>query len=261
MVYDDEMKARPQVPDFRVPPTVERFGQGVVLSAVVHGGLIVALLLGAAATTNEVLRNIGGPGPRGGGGGGGSSIVHYIELPPLASAGMRVVPQVNEPRRPRPEVVLPQPTMARAEIQDVPQDLTTLSGIPTTVDGAGLGAGSGPGAGTGTGGGVGSGTGAGVGSGEGPGTGGGEGGAVLPPEPKFIIVPADRPGSVRGKKFSVHFWVDRTGKVTKVEVEPEIPDAAYRRKFLEQMYKFQFTPARTLEGTPVDGHLIIPMTL
>jgi hypothetical protein len=151
--------------------------------------------------------------------------------------------------------------MARAEIQEVPQDLTTLSGIPATVDGAGLGTGSGPGAGTGTGGGVGSGTGAGVGSGEGPGTGGGEGGAVLPPEPKFIIVPADRPGSVRGKKFSVHFWVDRTGKVTKVEIEPEILDAAYQRKFLEQMYKFQFTPARTLEGTPVDGHLIIPMTL
>jgi protein TonB len=233
----------------------------VVLSALLHGSLIAALILGAAATTNEVLRTIGGPGPRGGGGGGGAGTVRYIELPPLASAGMRLVPQADEPRRPRPEVVLPRPTVAQADLQPVPQDLSALADASAPVDGAGLGSGSGPGAGTGTGGGVGSGTGSGIGSGEGPGTGGGEGGAVLPPEPKFIIVPADRPGSVRGRQYDVHFWVDRTGKVTKVEVDPDIPDAAYRRKFLEQMYKFQFTPARTLDGTPVDGHLIIPITL
>jgi TonB family protein len=127
--------------------------------------------------------------------------------------------------------------------------------------GRGAGTGGGPGAGTGTGGGVGSGQGTGVGSGVGPGSGGGEGGSVLPPEPKFIIVPADRPGSVRGREFAVHFWVDRQGKVTRVEVEPEIEDAEYRRKFLEQMHQFQFTPARTPDGRPVDGHIVIPITL
>ena len=84
---------------------------------------------------------------------------------------------------------------------------------------------------------------------------------MLPPEPKFIIVPADRPGSVRGMEFRVHFWVDRRGRVTKVEVDPDIEDAAYRRKFLNQMFQFQFAPARTLDGRAVDGHIIIPITL
>jgi hypothetical protein len=232
----------------------------VFVSALLHGALIVALLFGAAAATPEFLRNIGGSGPRGGGGGGGST-VRYIELPPLASAGMRIAPQENEPRLPRPEVVLPLPTVTQVDPQRAQQDMAALQDVRVPVDGSGFGVGDGAGAGSGTGGGVGSGTGSGVGSGEGPGTGGGEGGAVLPPEPKFIVVPADRPSSVRGKKYAVHFWVDRTGKVTKVEVDPEIQDAGYRRKFLDQMYKFQFTPARTLDGHPVDGHLIIPITL
>jgi hypothetical protein len=84
---------------------------------------------------------------------------------------------------------------------------------------------------------------------------------VLPPEPKFIIVPADRPKSVRGREFAVHFWVDARGRVTKVEVDPEIEDREYRRRFLDQMYQFQFTPARTLDGRPIDGHIVIPITL
>jgi cephalosporin-C deacetylase-like acetyl esterase len=74
-------------------------------------------------------------------------------------------------------------------------------------------------------------------------------------------VPADRPRSVRGREFAVHFWVDRRGRVTKVEVDPQIEDGDYRKKFLEQMYQFQFTPARTLDGQPVDGHIVIPITL
>ena len=261
MVYHEAMTGRPQVPDFRVPSTRERFGGGVALSVVVHGALVLGLIVGAAATTTEVLRNMGGPGPRGGGGGGDAAAVRYIELPPLASAGMRMVPRTDPPVRPRPEINIPRPTVAQVDPQRAQQDLAALTDVRMASDGPGTGTGSGPGAGTGTGGGVGSGTGTGIGSGEGPGTGGGEGGAVLPPEPRFIIVPADRPGSVRGKQFAVHFWVDRTGTVTKVEVDPEIPDAAYRRKFMEQMYKFQFTPARTLDGQPVDGHLVIPITL
>jgi hypothetical protein len=27
------------------------------------------------------------------------------------------------------------------------------------------------------------------------------------------------------------------------------------------MYQFQFTPARTLDGQPVEGHIVIPITL
>ena len=59
----------------------------------------------------------------------------------------------------------------------------------------------------------------------------------------------------------MHFWVNAEGKVTRVEVDPDIPDGAYRRKFLDQMYQFQFTPARTLDGQAVDGQVVIPIDL
>jgi hypothetical protein len=49
--------------------------------------------------------------------------------------------------------------------------------------------------------------------------------------------------------------------VTKVEVDPQIDNADYRKKFLEQMYQFRFTPAQTLDGQPVDGHIVIRFTL
>jgi hypothetical protein len=253
------MAQRPDVPDFRLPGSTERFGRGVVVSAVLHGAGAAALLI-AVATSTEVLRNIGGPGPRGGGGGGGGSVVRYVELPSIAAAGRPTAPRDEQQRRPPLEMTLPQPTVAR--MNETPVSPASLGQvIPAPVIGQGRGTGGGAGSGSGTGGGVGSGTGTGAGRGVGPGRGGGEGGSVLPPEPKFIVVPADRPGSVRGMEFRVHFWVDRRGKVTKVEVDPDIEDAAYRRKFLDQMFQFQFTPARTLDGRPVDGHIIIPITL
>jgi hypothetical protein len=46
-----------------------------------------------------------------------------------------------------------------------------------------------------------------------------------------------------------------------VEVDPPIDDAGYRRKFLDQMFQFQFNPARTTDGRPVSGHVVIPITL
>jgi protein TonB len=253
------MAQRPQVPQFRVPRSTERFRGGVAASALAHAGLIAALLAGAA-TTGEVLRNIGeGAGPRGGGGGGGGGAARYVELPPMEWVGSdaAAVPE-RLPRR-SPEIPLELPRVSVLPSPSALRPIGTLEGAQAI--GQGPGTGGGVGAGSGSGGGIGSGQGTGTGSGVGPGAGGGEGGSVLPPEPKFIIVPADRPGSVRGKEFAVHFWVDRRGKVTKVEVDPQIADATYRRKFLEQMYQFQFTPARTLDGQPVDGHVIIPMTL
>lgn len=258
--YNAVMAHRPDVPHFRTPRPTERFGRGVVVSAVLHGVAIGAVVGGVAANT-EVLRNIGGPGPRGGGGGGGASEVRYVALPPIASPGARptTVPAEERPQVPV-EISLPRPSVAR--VSETPMALASVGRvIPTTVVGRGPGTGGGVGAGSGTGGGVGSGAGTGVGSGVGPGSGGGEDGSVLPPEPKFIVVPADRPGSVRGRAFDVHFWVDQRGTVTRVEVEPDIEDAAYRRKFLEQMYQFQFTPARTPDGRPVAGHIVIPITL
>lgn len=253
------MAHRPDVPHFRIPRPTERFGRGVVVSTLLHGAAIAAFV-GSIATNTDVLRNIGGPGPKGGGGGGGGAEVRYVELPPLASAAATVAAPTEEPRRTPTEITLPRPTVAR--MSETPTVVPSVGQVVAAAAiGRGPGTGGGPGAGTGSGGGVGSGQGTGVGRGVGEGSGGGEGGSVLPPEPKFIIVPADRPGSVRGREFEVHFWVDRLGKVTRVEVEPEIEDSAYRRKFLEQMHQFQFTPARTLDGRPVDGHIVIPITL
>jgi hypothetical protein len=39
--------------------------------------------------------------------------------------------------------------------------------------------------------------------------------------------------------------------VTRVEVEPRIPDSAYRKKFLDKMREYVFTPARGIDGTAV----------
>ena len=253
------MAERPRVPTFRIPRSTERFRGGWAASAVAHAGLIAAILAGAA-TTREVFRNIGdGAGPRGGGGGGGGGAARYVELPPMEWVGREPARTPEQLPRRAPEIPLELPRVSVTPSTSALRPIGSLEGAQAV--GQGPGTGGGAGAGSGSGGGIGSGEGTGIGSGAGPGTGGGEGGSVLPPEPKFIIVPADRPGSVRGKEFAVHFWVDRRGKVTRVEVDPQIEDAAYRRKFLEQMYQFQFTPARTLDGQPVDGHVVIPMTL
>ncbi len=252
------MSPTPRHLNLEIPRSRERFGGGVALAAIVHGGFIAAIVL-AAISSHEVLRSIGGPGPRGGGGGGGGSVVRYVDLPAVLTAGAAIAQAVEAPAV---ELQLPEPDVARVATAAPRVELRQVTGplVAGLRVGSGSGTGGGPGAGTGTGGGVGSGQGTGVGSGEGPGS-GGEGGSILPPEPKFIIVPADRPRSVRGREYEVHFWVDTRGRVTKVEVDPQIEDRDYRRRFLDQMYQFQFTPARTLDGQPVEGHIVIPITL
>jgi len=241
------------------PRPSEQFGGGVVASAAIHGAIVVVMIVAAALGSDEVFRAVGGPGPRGGGGGGGGTVVQHIDLPPLEAAGAVVAPEVE---RPVPRLQLPNPNVAQLAVSTQRVELREVTGqvLPALRLGSGPGSGGGPGAGTGSGGGVGSGQGTGVGSGQGPGT-GGEGGSIFPPEPKFIIVPADRPNSVRGRQYAVHFWVNAEGKVTRVEVDPDIPDRSYRRKFLDQMFQFQFTPARTLDGVPVDGQIVIPIAL
>ncbi|NIM49693.1 MAG: hypothetical protein GTO22_10690 [Gemmatimonadales bacterium] len=230
----------------------------MMIAATVHGGLVVALVLGAAAS-DQIYRSIGGPGPRGGGGGGGS-VARYVELVPAMTREAAARHEEPTPPRPPVELALPQPEL-EPTVAELPRfEVVTGLVIPAPRLGRGTGTGGGPGAGSGRGGGAGTGQGTGVGAGRGPGT-GGDGGNVFPPEPTFIIVPADRPKSVRGKQFDVHFWVDARGRVTKVEVDPAIEDAGYRKKFMEQMYQFQFTPARTLDGRPVPGRVVIPITL
>jgi TonB family protein len=66
---------------------------------------------------------------------------------------------------------------------------------------------------------------------------------------------------MRGRTVRVHFWVNAQGKVTRVQVDPEIKDAAYRQQFLAMMREYTFNPARRVDGTPVEGELTMPIRL
>ena len=92
-----------------------------------------------------------------------------------------------------------------------------------------------------------------MGSGEGPGS-GGDGGSGFAPQSRQMLLPPDAPQSIKGREFRVRFWIDERGRVTKVEVEPRIEDADYRKKFMDKMYQYTFRPARKLDGTPVAAH-------
>lgn len=235
---------RPTPPSLRLPRTDPPFLRSIAGSAVLHLVVIAALVwaMGRADLMPPSLP--GEPGPMGGGGGGGGE--HRITLftfspPPAAHAtvqpvtlpGIREIP-VDPPR-----------------VEPIEERLLTDVLIPAG------GVSGGAGAGTGTGGGVGPGTGAGIGPGA-----GGTGGDVFPPQARYsILPPLPKPAAVRGKSFEVQFWVDAQGSVTKVQVSPEIPDGAYRKKFIALMYQYTFAPARKRDGTAVAGETIITITL
>jgi TonB family protein len=136
-------------------------------------------------------------------------------------------------------------------------DLPTQSGtVNSSVDLSAL-----SGQGPGQGGGAGGGTGGGVGTDTGKGT-GGEGGDIFPPTPLYTILPPlPQPASMRGRTIKVHFWINPQGKVLKVQVDPEIKDAAYRQQFLSMMREYTFRPARRMDGTTVEGELTTSFTL
>jgi outer membrane biosynthesis protein TonB len=66
---------------------------------------------------------------------------------------------------------------------------------------------------------------------------------------------------VWGQTFLVRFAVDPQGRVTDVEVEPQIPDRGYRKKFVDTMFRFRFKPAHLRDGTSVAGTTILTYTL
>jgi TonB family protein len=53
---------------------------------------------------------------------------------------------------------------------------------------------------------------------------------------------------VAGRWVRVTFWVAADGRVTRVEVDPPIPDAAYSREFQQRMMAYVFYPAHTRDG-------------
>jgi hypothetical protein len=59
----------------------------------------------------------------------------------------------------------------------------------------------------------------------------------------------------------VTFWVRVDGRVERYEVQPEIKDRDYARKFDEVMRAFRFTPARAPDGTSVAGVATISFIL
>ena len=247
------MSRPPHVPELRLPRTRQPILGGTVTSVVFHGLLVFLVVWTGRQVTHGEFRAAGGFGPEGGGGGGGGSLVRYLELPPYVTSSS----PVRADREEQPAVDLPIPT---PDLRDIPTESRLIriarpTGpvVPASALGRGPGSGGGEGAGTGRGGGVGSGQGAGVGSGTGSGT-GGDGGDAFGPRSRQMLLPPDAPPSVKGQEFKVRFWIDERGRVTRIEIDPRIPDASYRREFRDRMRQFRFYPARDADGTPTTSY-------
>ena len=250
------MRGPSRTPNLTLPRSDKPFFGGAATSVVLHGVLILLIVIGER-TTHELFTAGGGSGPAGGGGGGGGEFVRYVEIPAFrtASAAAAEVPEERTTA-----ISIPKP-----ELREIPQEAPRIAFARPTEHltapevGSGAGSGGGPGSGTGTGGGVGTGQGTGAGSGEGPGS-GGDGGSGFAPQSRQMLLPPDAPESIKGTKYRVRFWINELGKVTKVEIEPRIADAKYRKKFMEKMRQFTFHPARSADGTPVAAHYDVLIT-
>ncbi len=234
---------RPALPGLRLPLGQRRLGRGAAISLLVHA-LILAVLI---VHGREVLQRLPGA-PGHGGGGGNRPQVNFFTLPTTGPTAV-LVPAA--------------PALALSDVRSLPQlklDLPPLEVPRETVrvallGGAAAGAsGAGPGAGGGQGGGT--------GADAGPGT-GGEGGYIFVASPRTAILPplAKVPGSVAGRTYVVKFWVAVDGRVTRVEIDPPIADAAYSREFQQRMMAYQFYPARTRDGRNVASVVPVPLRI
>jgi hypothetical protein len=98
--------------------------------------------------------------------------------------------------------------------------------------------------------------------GAGPGT-GDEGGYIVHAAPRTAILPplAQVPGSVAGPALRGSVWVAADGRVTRVEVDPPIADAAYNREFQRRMMAYQFYPAHTRGGRTLADVVTVPLRI
>ena len=234
---------RPALPGLRLPLGQRRLGRGAAISLLVHA-LILAVLI---VHGREVLQRLPGA-PGHGGGGGNRPQVNFFTLPTTGPTAV-LVPAA--------------PALALSDVRSLPQlklDLPPLEVPRETLRVALLGGGAAgaSGAGPGAGGGQGGGTGADAG----PGT-GGEGGYIFVASPRTAILPplAKVPGSVAGRTYVVKFWVAVDGRVTRVEIDPPIADAAYSREFQQRMMAYQFYPARTRDGRNVASVVPVPLRI
>lgn len=231
-------------PAARLRLSRRREGPGAALALVAHGLLVLALVWRGAALLER------GPGSAGSrGGGGGRPAVRFFTLP---AAGP---PAAIEIPAPQPvtlsDVPMPEPItldLARIDIPREPIAGTVSADERASGAGDGGGAGQGPGAGAGT------------GAQAGPGT-GGEGGYIFPASPRWLVlVPLNAPASVKGRRYEVRFWVSAEGRVTRVEVDPPIAHAGYRREFMERMMAYLFNPATTRDGQRIASVYSITLT-
>ncbi|HEV8381821.1 MAG TPA: hypothetical protein VGQ29_09560 [Gemmatimonadales bacterium] len=235
--------SRPAFDSYALPLPRRREGRAAALSLAVHVTIaILVLWRGAALFANGG----GGAGPRGGGGGGGRPAVSWFALPTPSSARAETAPQA--PAVIVPTVGPPPPASEPVKLELPPRTVSIT--LPAAV-GVGDGTTGGPGQGPGTGGGTGRGTGTGTGADAGPGSGGGAS-DIFGPTPLLVPnVPAGAPPGEKGK-HEVRFWIRADGRVTRIQVSPPITDSGYRRVFMETMWNFVFSPAKTRDGRPID---------
>jgi len=231
----------PAPPVLRLELHSRRSWPSALASLFAHAALIAGVLVQGRAA----LRRGAVPGGGGGGGAGGDRpVINFfpmparaapaaVDVPPAPRVSVTALPALQQIRLDLPRVEAPQPDL--------------MAGL-RSVAAAVVGGGQGPG----TGGGAGAGIGPGAGGAAGPGT-GDEGGYIFVAAPRTAILPplAKVPGSVAGRTYRVRFWVAADGRVTRVEVEPPIAEAAYSREFQRRMLAYQFYPARTRDGRNV----------
>lgn len=228
------------------------------MSVLVHGLLIAALFLAAWLR----LLDWESAGPAGdpllsGGGGGGGRAVRAVALPGF-SAARPAQPAVQQTAEVTPEPV-PTPVPVEELLTAPEPDVQIAATVPDTLIGApdagrgGSGSGGGMGSGRGTGEGSGTGPGSGSGSGGGEGAGGPGSGGAAPVPRQVILPPLDYPRTMRGQRVAVTFWVGTDGRVRRVELEPEIADRGFAKRFRDVMMQYRFRPARSPEGTPIAG--------
>jgi hypothetical protein len=232
--------ARPPLPGLRLPLPSRGVAPGAVLAVLVHASVIGALVIRAHAPAGRAPRSAA------------PDAVNFFLLPRGAPATVDValaphVPLADLSGLRRLTVELPPVELPRSTL---PLPMVRVS--DGTSGAAAAGAGGGPGTDAG----------AGAGAGAGPGT-GDEAGYILHAAPRTAILPplAQVPGSVAGRTLRVSFWVAADGRVTRVEVDPPIADAAYNREFRLRMLAYQFYPAHTRGGRTLADVVTVPLRI
>jgi TonB family protein len=225
-------------PPLRLSLAARPLAPGAVLALLVHAG-VVALLI----ASGRALRASGGTArpasaglnffvlPAGTPGAVDIALAPRVQLADLPTL-RRIAAQLPPLEVPRPQ--LPPPTVV--ELRDPAAAAGAVEPRSATAGPVGAAGGTGGTGGAGDG---------------GPGT-GDAGGYIFRASPRELLQPPRHaPGAMAGRWVRVRFWVAADGRVTRVEVDPSIPDAAYGREFQQRMMAYLFYPAHTRDGRPI----------